>query len=110
MPELRPFAKLKEMRALVLVKIHDCIKDVRISIRVSNTIKQMTAPHHSQTLGRLGLMKETTREVSEGESANSEGMDLPFIKGNCRILPQLLKKTKARVSCVERQKAVPRMG
>ena len=82
MPELRPSARLKEMRALVLVKIHDCIKEVRISASTSNAKKQMIPPHQSQTLGRLGLMKETTREVSEGESAKSEGTDLPFIKGN----------------------------
>jgi hypothetical protein len=70
------------MRALVLVKIHDCIKDVCISISISNARTQITPPHQSQTLGRLGLMKEITREVSEGESANSEGTDLPFIKNN----------------------------
>jgi hypothetical protein len=45
-------------------------------------MKQAAPPHQSQTLGRLGLMKEITREVNEGASANSEGMDLPFIKGN----------------------------
>jgi len=45
-------------------------------------MKQAAPPHQSQTFGRLGLMKEITREVSEGVSANSVGMDLPFIKGN----------------------------
>jgi len=43
-------------------------------------MKQAAPPHQSQTFGRLGLMKEITREVSEGVSANSEGMDFPFIK------------------------------
>jgi len=67
---------------LVLVNIQDCTKDVRISIIASNAMAQAIPPHQSQTLGRLGLIKEITREVSEGASANSEGMDLPFIKGN----------------------------
>jgi len=65
---------------LVLVNIHDCTKEVRISTIASNAIKQAAPPHQSQTFGRLGLMKEITREVSEGVSANSEGMDFPFIK------------------------------
>jgi len=67
---------------LVLVNIHDCTKEVRISTIASNAMKQAAPPHQSQTFGRLGLMKEITREVSEGVSANSVGMDLPFIKGN----------------------------
>ena len=82
MPESRPSAKLKEIRALVLVNIQDWTKDVRISTIASNAMAKAAPPHQSQTFGRLGLIKEITREVSEGASANSEGMDLPFINYN----------------------------
>ena len=79
MVELRPAANSKYIRLLVRVNIQDCKKDVRISITARAAMTKRTPPYHSQVLSRLGLIKENSRDVSEGASVISEGMDLPFI-------------------------------